>query len=81
MSGSALPPMIAAHATDTDSYPLEVVNVGANETAVPAETLLVVRTTERVGPNSWVWSVSMWRVTWVNLEQDEAARAPAAKKT
>lgn len=72
---------IAAYATDAGSSPLDVVNAGANQTVVPGEALLVVRTTQRVGRNSWVWSVSMWRVTWVNLEQDDAPKAAAAKKT
>jgi beta-lactamase regulating signal transducer with metallopeptidase domain len=50
-------------------------------TAMPVETLLLVRTTQRIGPDSWVWSISMWRVTWLNLDQDETGRAPIPKKT
>jgi beta-lactamase regulating signal transducer with metallopeptidase domain len=53
-----------------------------NPAVVPiSETLLIIRTTERVGPNSWVWSVGVWRVTVLNLTRDEAGKVPAAKKT
>lgn len=52
-----------------------------NEAVVPQQTLLVVRTTQRVGQNSWVWSVSVWRVTLLSPVQDEAPRPPSAKKT
>jgi hypothetical protein len=56
--------------------------VGSNEeTVVPAETLLVVRTTQRVGQDSWVWSVYVWRITWANPAQNAAGRGPVAKKT
>jgi Zn-dependent protease with chaperone function len=59
----------------------------ANQTAAPgSETLLVIRTTERVGPNAWVWSVSVWRLTWektapVNPDQDGAGKGPVSHKT
>jgi len=56
--------------------------VGSNdETIVPVETLLVVRTTQRVGQDSWLWSVCVWRITWTNPSQDAAGRGPVAKKT
>jgi hypothetical protein len=66
---------------DNGSSPVDILTVGANEMVVPGEALLVVRTTQRVGPNAWVSSVSMWRVTWVNIEQDEKGTAPIPKKT
>jgi beta-lactamase regulating signal transducer with metallopeptidase domain len=58
-----------------------------NQTVIPgSETLLVIRTTERVGPNAWLWSVSVWRVMWqytapANPDQNVAARGPVAHKT
>jgi hypothetical protein len=78
---SNVPKEAAAHNLDDGSSPVDVVMVGANEMVVPGETLVVVRTTQRVGPNAWVWSVSMWRVTWVNLGQDEKGTSPVPKKT
>jgi hypothetical protein len=74
-------PVIAADITHSERGAIDFVAVGANEVVMPADTLLVVRTTQRVGPNAWVWSVSMWRITWVNLEQDEKGTAPNPKKT
>jgi len=60
----------------------EVVEASTSEPVVPAvETIFVVRTTQRIGPNSWVWRVSVWRVSWVNPAQEKAARLPAANKT
>lgn len=49
--------------------------------SVPAETLLIIRTTERIGPDSWVWSVGVWKVTWVNSSQDRAEKGLVAKTT
>jgi beta-lactamase regulating signal transducer with metallopeptidase domain len=44
-----------------------IVNAKANHHFVPmSETVLLIRTTQRVGQNSWVWSVSVWRLDWVN---------------
>ena len=72
------PHMIAARwSADTDPV-VNMVMTEANETSVPRQTLLVVRTTQQVAPNSWVWSVSVWRIT---LLQHEADRESAAKKT
>jgi hypothetical protein len=42
------------------------INTTATSPNVAPETLLLIRTTERVGPNSWMWSVTVWRVTWTN---------------
>lgn len=75
------PPVVEAHRNDNGSSPVGVVTVRANEMLVPGETLLVVRTTQRVGPNAWVWSVSMWHITWVNLGQDGPGTTPVPKKT
>jgi beta-lactamase regulating signal transducer with metallopeptidase domain len=77
----AVPPGIDANIGENNRSPADVVAVRANETVVPVETLLVVRTMQRVGPNAWVWSVSTWHITWVNFEQDGAGAAPIPKKT
>jgi beta-lactamase regulating signal transducer with metallopeptidase domain len=57
----------------------------SNAVDAPAATLLLIETTERVGPNSWVWSVCVWRVTWANQNQQiptqGAERAPVPSKT
>ena len=52
-----------------------------DETIVPVEALLVVRTTQPVGQDSWVWSVYVWRITWANPTRDAAGRGPVAKRT
>jgi Zn-dependent protease with chaperone function len=65
----------------------DVMSGEINQPVVPvAETLLVIRTTERVGPNAWVSSLCVWRVTWtnaapVNPDRNVVARAPIAHKT
>lgn len=56
--------------------------VGSNQGALPeSQALLIVRTVQQVGPNSWVWSVGVWRVTVVNTVQHQAERATVASKT
>lgn len=71
--------VIAARwSTDADPSLVGMVLAEANEIVVPEETLLVVRTTQQVAPNSWVWSVSVWRISAVQHGTD---RAPGAKKT
>jgi beta-lactamase regulating signal transducer with metallopeptidase domain len=58
-----------------------------SEPVIPMpETLLVIRTTERIGPNAWVSRVSVWRVMWQNdapasPDKNVAAREPFAHKT
>jgi beta-lactamase regulating signal transducer with metallopeptidase domain len=58
--------------------PLEIVVVRTREAVEPGETLLIVRTTQRVGQNSWIWSVGLWRITSV---PPGTAIEPVAKKT
>ena len=73
------PHMIAARwGTDAGPSPVDIAMAEANQTIVPGEALLVVRTTQQIAPNSWVWSVSVWRIT---LVQHAADRGPAANKT
>jgi len=45
--------------------------------------VLLIRTSQRIGPNSWVWSVSVWRVTLVNATHpaSEAGTGSVAHKT
>jgi hypothetical protein len=58
------------------------VDAEKNRSVVPvAETLVIIRMAQQVGPNSWVWSVAVWRLDVVNSAQDRMEKAPAAKKT
>jgi Zn-dependent protease with chaperone function len=57
------------------------VKTAATSPSVAPETLLLIRTTERVGPNSWVWSVTVWRVTWRNPAQEAVETGFNPKKT
>jgi hypothetical protein len=74
--------IVARRSTDTELGPIHTITAGTNQSVPPtSETLLIIQTTERVGPDSWVWSVGVWRVTLVNAAADGAARGPAASKT
>ena len=77
------PQVIAAgQSNDADRDAADTVAVRANQNDVPAaDALLIIRTAERVGPNAWVWSVSVWRVTWVNPAQDATQSGSVANKT
>jgi beta-lactamase regulating signal transducer with metallopeptidase domain len=79
----AAPEVIAARASsDTEPNAIDTVAVEASESVVPApDTLLIVRTAQRVGPNAWVWTVSVWRVTWVNPAKDAMQSGAVANKT
>lgn len=44
----------------------------------PVETLLVIRTTEQIGPDAWVSHVTVWRLKWV---PSRGQRVPVAKTT
>lgn len=65
----------------------DVMSGEINQPVIPvSETLLVIRTTEQVGPNAWVSSVYVWRVTWQNgaaatNDKNGAAQGPVAHKT
>jgi bla regulator protein blaR1 len=80
---STAPRVVAARwSTEKERGPVDRVSVGTKQTAVPAvETVLVIRTMQGVRPNSWVWSVYVWQVSWANPVQDEAHRSPVAKRT
>jgi len=68
---------------DADGAPLDFAFAETNQAVAPEQGLLVVQTAQRTGQNSWVLSVSVWRITWASPAQDAAGRAPAAaaKKT
>jgi hypothetical protein len=74
--------ILARWRTDTERNPVENLTMGPN-TSVPvvSETVFIIQTTERVGPNSWVWSVGVWRLTFVNAAPDGAGRGLVARKT
>jgi hypothetical protein len=74
--------MAASLSTDTERSPSDTVTEGSNQSVVPvSEMVLIIRTTQQVGPNSWVWSVDVWRLNLVNATQAGAEKAPLAKKT
>lgn len=60
---------------------VRTVAAGLKQTVMPAETLLLVRTTRQTGPDSWTWTVSVWRVIWTNPDQERAEKTPVAHKT
>jgi hypothetical protein len=69
------PPAVIAARFDTDSERTK------QNTLETSAAVLIIQTAHRVGPNSWVWSVDVWRVNLVNATQHEAGKAPLAKKT
>jgi len=77
------PQVIAARwSPNTEHKPVRTVTLGTIQTVLAAsETLLIIQTTHRVGPDSWVWSVCVWRMTVVKPTQDAAGTEPALRKT
>jgi hypothetical protein len=77
------PQLIASRLSGNSEPSLRAtVSAEANQSVVQAsEALLIIRTTQHVGPNAWVWSVGVWRVNLVNLLQNRPEPAPIAKKT
>lgn len=69
--------MIVAKANATVRAP-HMIKANATQRAVPAETLLVIRTTQQIGPDAWISRVTVWRLTWV---QSRTRGAPVAKTT
>jgi hypothetical protein len=68
--------------SDNKTSSMSATNVTMKQSDVSAsETLLIIRTTQQVGPNSWVWSVGVWRVNVVNAVPERSEAAPVAKKT
>jgi Zn-dependent protease with chaperone function len=68
--------------TSRVSVPPASTNAAVRQTAAPMpETLLLIRTTERVGPDSWRWSVTVWRVTWTNPTTEMIETSFNPKKT
>jgi hypothetical protein len=57
------------------------IKTAATSPSVAPETLLLIRTTESVGPNAWVWSVTVWRVTWRSPAQEAGETGFNPKKT
>jgi beta-lactamase regulating signal transducer with metallopeptidase domain len=63
---SPAPRAIAAKAKSTSIAPRVIkAKANADESAAPAETILVIRTTEQIGPDAWVSHFTVWRLTWV----------------
>ncbi len=76
-------PMIAARLIhDEETNPVSAINVTMKQSDISAsETLLIIRTTQQVGPNSWVWSVGVWRVNVLTPAADKSGAVPLAKRT
>jgi hypothetical protein len=78
LAPKALPSL---HAQVQDA-PVRAVSAAASAgTMQPSETFLLIRTTERTGPDSWRWSVYVYRLLWTNPAQEEAEKAPVTHKT
>jgi beta-lactamase regulating signal transducer with metallopeptidase domain len=56
-----------------------VVKAAMSDAVVPAEAVFVIRTAQQVGPNSWVWSVTVWHVGWVTPSQMAAGKVPPSR--
>jgi len=73
-----IPQMVAGRLDENAARP----NVLTTEVSEPvtrnSEAIFVIRATQQVGPNSYVWSVQVWRVM---LVPDATKRAPVAKST
>jgi len=81
-AGRRLPENVSQHVFQPRPAAPRAIAARANQSDVPAaDTLLIIRTAQRVGPNSWMWSVYVWRVSWVNPAQNAAKRGPVADKT
>ena len=64
----------AESGSETLAIPAEVVPVNAEEMAIPAtQAILVIRTANQIGPNSWQWTVAVWRVS---LVPEQSKRVP-----
>lgn len=55
-----------------------VIKAKVTQRAVPAETLLVIRTTQQIGPDAWISRVTVWRLAWI---PSRAQKIPVAKTT
>jgi beta-lactamase regulating signal transducer with metallopeptidase domain len=76
------PRLVAAHFNNNEPTTADAASVEASPSPAPAsETLLIIRTTQQIGPDSWVWSVAVWRLNVVNSDRDGAQKVSAAKKT
>jgi hypothetical protein len=78
----AAPEVVSAR-LDANSKPsgVDVVKTSASDAVVPSEAVFVIRTTQQIGPNSWVWSVTVWRVNWASPAQGGAEKVPVTNKT
>jgi beta-lactamase regulating signal transducer with metallopeptidase domain len=74
-----IPHAIAAKAkAKTRPVTPRVVKAKARERSVPAETILVIRTTEQIGPDAWISHVTVWHLIWAPAH---GQRVPASKTT
>jgi len=73
------PEMIATRWSADTEHPVDSMDETNHSLRPASETLVIIETAERVGPNSWVWSVGVWKLTTLNA--DGAGRVPVAKKT
>jgi beta-lactamase regulating signal transducer with metallopeptidase domain len=62
----------------TSSVAPRWVKARASERAVPAETILVIRTTEQIGPDAWISRLTVLRLQWVATRTQPV---PVAKAT
>lgn len=83
LAGAKTPPLTKPHAlmarAQPSSGPAGVTTVRASHAATPVEwTVLLIRTRIQNTPDSWQWSIRVWRLTVV---PDRAQNAVIARKT
>jgi hypothetical protein len=79
---AGVPKALPSLKAQVQDAPVRAVSVAAGESMMqPSETILMIRTTERTGPDSWRWSVYMYRLVWMNPVQEGSGKAPVAHKT
>jgi beta-lactamase regulating signal transducer with metallopeptidase domain len=78
MTGSAEGMASPAMAIKATPNVPRVLKAKATRHAAPAETILVIRTTEQIAPDAWISRVTVWRLTWIPAR---SGSVPAAKTT
>jgi hypothetical protein len=79
---SVVPRALPSLNAKVQNAPVRAVSASAStSTMQPSETILLIQTAQHTGPDSWRWSIYVYRLVWMNPAQEEAEKAPVAHKT